>query len=133
MSGVSQPVRLRDLINAARDQGMSYEQIAAKTRIDEDSSVSRSGLQKYVEQGVAPGRMPFTTPQLKALAKAIGQPWEYVRDLVLDEIGMGVVAQYDGAQILLARAHEELTPAEQETWVEMSKDLVHLIRRRRDD
>lgn len=132
VSGVSHPTRLRDLIRAALDSGMSYGSIAAKTATDPDGTISKSQVQKLATQGSSDGKVPMTVPQLKALAKAIGQPWSVVKDVVLAEAGMTEVATYDGASIVVARAQEELSPEEMEAWAAMAGDLVEMIRRRRN-
>lgn len=129
---MSQPLRLRDLIKNAIDDGQSYGSIAAKTGSDPEGQVSKSQVQKLATQGTTHGKVPMTVPQLKALARAIGQPWSVVKDVVLAEAGMTEVATYDGALIVVARAQEELSPEEMDAWASMASDLVELIRRRRN-
>lgn len=82
---MSQPRgRLRSLIRAANDAGVTYEKMAAATQ----GLISRGKLHKMAMQEQADGEVPLTVPQLRALAAAIGQPWHVVRDAVLDDAGL---------------------------------------------
>lgn len=112
-------------------EGLSYQQIAARTQSDKASSVSKSAVHKLATQGTPDGKVPLSVPQLRALAKAINQPWDVVKEAVLGEARMSEVAQSDGANVVVARAREDLTPAELEVWASMAEDLIKLVREQR--
>lgn len=131
MSGVSEPVRLKDLIKEAISRGLTYEQIAARTRKYEHGSVSRGKIHDLATEGTPPGKVPLTRPQLQALASAIEKPWEVVKHAVLEEADMAEVASFDGASIVVAKAREELRDGELEVWTEMAEELIRLVRQRR--
>lgn len=128
---MSHPLRLRDLIKAATDAGMTYDEIAAKTATSARGKVSSSQVHKLATAGSRDGKVPMTGPQLKALASAINQPWTLVRQVVLAEAELDEVAAYDGASVVVERAHEVLTPAEMPVWEGMAQDLIELVRKAR--
>jgi hypothetical protein len=129
VSGVSSHPwpQLAALIKDALDRGESYRSLAKKTA----GALSGSEINNIVLGKGIPGKWPATVPALKALAKAINQPWEIVADACLNDTGVAHVATHDGAHIVLARARETLTPEELETWEAMAAELVELVRRNR--
>lgn len=130
---MSEPVRLKDLIADARSRGLTYEQIAIRTRKYEKGSVSRGKIFDLATEGTPPGKIPLSAPQLKALARAIEQPWEVVKAAVLGEADMTEVASWDDASIVVAKAREELHDGELEVWSSMAEDLIRLVRERRSE
>lgn len=127
VSGVHPWPRLAALIQSALDNGASYRSLSAKT----GGQISSSGLNDIVLGKGVEGKWPATIPALKALSKAIDQPWAVVRDACLDDTGTAVVGSHDGAHVVLARARETLSEEELATWEAMAEELIELVRRHR--
>ena len=74
------PPTLRDMIQAAIDAGQTYEQLAKRVQDGNNESVSGAYLNKIALGKVA--RMP-SVGHLRAIAVAIGQPYERVRQAAI--------------------------------------------------
>lgn len=129
MSSVSHPwPNLAALIQAARDRGETYRSLEYKA----GGEIGHSEINNIALGKGHAGKWPATVPKLKALAGALGLPWAVVRDAVMQDTGVTLVAEYDGARAVVARAEEELDQSELEAWQEMATDIIKMIKRRRE-
>jgi transcriptional regulator with XRE-family HTH domain len=77
------PPTLRDMIQAARDRGLTYQQLAERAVDPETGETASSGLIFDLAKG-AVNRVP-AAKHLRAVAAALGEPYTIVRRAAIAE------------------------------------------------